>query len=381
MLISLNSEIITANIGVSPGVLVFEKMLRNGFQQKTLTITSLSDVSTVVVEKYGYIKDWINITNTTFNITSQNPYYLKIIIITPPDAATGNYTGYLLIKKIPTPAGKNTTASAIIMSIQIPITVEVIGEEIKSCFANSFSIKNSEIGRNTKLNLRLTNTGNVRLSPRMNYAIWDKEQTRILINNTLFADEILPSLEANLEVEIQTSNLSLGQYWIDITLPDCGVSKLLTFDVLEKGALSTSGRLLRIENPVWANVGQTISIKAVFENNGEQDANARFKGKIELEGSVIDLLESEELLVKQGETTYFEMFFKPKQEGRYIISGVVYYANKKTEETFSVLNVKPKQRFNWMLIIYIILILIILLLLAIIKKKKKRKFRYIYRFR
>jgi archaellum component FlaG (FlaF/FlaG flagellin family) len=380
-LVILNSAIARANIGVSPGVLVFEKMLRDGFQQRTLTITSLSNISTVVVEKYGYISEWINITNSTFNITSKNPYYLRVIIKTPSDIATGNYTGYLLIKKIPTPGETNTTASAVIMSVKIPITVEVIGEEIKSCSANSFSIINSEIGKNTKMVFYIKNTGNVRLSPRINYLIWDKEQTRIITNNTVIGDEILPSLEANLEVEVLTNNLSLGQYWIDISIPDCGISKLLTFDILEKGALSTSGRLLRIENPVWVNAGQTISIKAIFENNGQQDVNAKFKGKIELDDVIIQPLDSEELLVKQGETTSFEMFFTPKQEGRYIIRGVVYYASKKTEETFSILNVKPKQGFNWLLVIYIIIILIIILLLAIIKKKRKRKFRYVYRFR
>ncbi|MEM2121705.1 MAG: hypothetical protein QXU20_03570 [Candidatus Woesearchaeota archaeon] len=381
LLIFLNSKIISANIGVSPGVLVFEKMLRDGFQQRTLTITSLSDVSTVVVEKYGYIKDWINITNTTFNITSKNPYYLKIIVRTPSDIATGNYTGYLLVKKIPTNIGLNTTASAIIMSIQIPITVEVIGEEIKSCTATSFNIKNTEVGKNTKLSFYLRNTGNVRLSPRINYLIWDKEQTKIIANETLTAEEIYPSLEGNFEVEIKTNDLSIGQYWIDISIPECFASKLLTFDVLEKGALSASGRLLRIENPVWVSVGQTISIKAIFENNGEQDYNAKFKGKIELDDTLVEVLESEELFVRQGETTNFEMFFKPKQEGRYIIRGVVYYANKKTEETFSVLNVKPRKAFDWLIIVYALIILIIILLLAIIKKKKRKRFKYVYRFR
>src|SRR3989344_7572997 len=84
------------SIGISPGRAVFQNVLRGGYSERTITISTSSDEKLIASYRVeGDIKGWIGFdTNSTeFNISGNTPYKLKIIAQPPIDVRTGNYTG------------------------------------------------------------------------------------------------------------------------------------------------------------------------------------------------------------------------------------------------------------------------------------------------
>jgi hypothetical protein len=73
-------------------------------------------------------------------------------------------------------------------------------------------------------------------------------------------------------------------------------------------------------------------VHASFENTGEIDTMAKFKGEIYHEGNLLDILESEEMFVEVGETGKLTSYYKTLESGSYAIKGCVFYAGKETAE-------------------------------------------------
>jgi len=71
---------------------------------------------------------------------------------------------------------------------------------------------------------------------------------------------------------------------------------------------------------------------ANFENTGEIDTMAKFKGEIYHEGNLLDVLESDEMFVEAGETANLVSYYKIMEPGSYTIRGRVLYSGKETEE-------------------------------------------------
>ena len=187
----------------------------------------------------------------------------------------------------------------------------------------------------------------------------------------MYKRQILPTVQKTLVIKVPTEDLDIGQYWADISAVDCFASDTLTFDVLEPGTLRAHGVLTKIVSKVWSEVGETIPIVAFFTNIGEKDVIAQFKGKITLGDSIKEILESEKLYVPVGNNINFTMFFTPQEPGRYIASGRIFYENKRTYESSTVINVKPKPRKPINIkVIYGIMLLIILFLFYKIREER-----------
>jgi len=140
------------------------------------------------------------------------------------------------------------------------------------------------------------------------------------------------------------------------------------------------GVLLRIVSPTWVKVDDTTYIEAFFENTGEKNVDARFKGEITLNGKIVQILESESSSVDIGEQETFKFYFTPRKEGKYIVNGIVLYGGKRTFDKSTVINVE-KKGFDWKdiktILIYATLIIGIAYLAYRINKEKilKKKIR------
>jgi len=138
--------------------------------------------------------------------------------------------------------------------------------------------------------------------------------------------------------------------------------------------LKADGVLLDIVVKNSADVDETLPILALFKNTGEKGVDAQFRGKITLDDKIIQILESEKNFVPISGTSDFNFYFTPKNAGKYIVSGRVFYSNKKTFELSAIVNVISKKFSLKSLIlplIYAILILGAIFLLYKIKKESK----------
>jgi len=370
-------------VGISPGAVHFKDVLRGGYAERhvTISVDSGKEIG-LEIEPRGEIEEWLEF-NQSLVVSDDKPARLFISVSPPSDVPNGNYTGFLRVSTDAlgeVPPGH--AVAAVRADIDIAITVEITDQEIVGCFARNFRVESVERGDDIVFEASVSNEGNIRLRPTIKIDIWDQEQITLVRNVELRGEEILPTREKALEFSLPSDDFELDQYWADVEIIECYSGDTLTFDVLEPGALKANGILRKIFTVPWAEIGETIEIIVDFENVGEKDVNAKFRGKITRDGEIVRLLESEEIIAPISELTNFSFFFTPENEGKYIASGRVFYDKKRTFEGSTIFHVRPNIfTFKEILLtlVYVILIVVIGFLFYRVKKERKKYLRKIGR--
>lgn len=342
LLVYTLSFVSSVNIGVSPASVRFEDVMREGYAERYITISADSESSVRVdFESWGDVAEWIDLPNETIYVSKGNPKQIKISISPPSDIPNGNYTGFVKVM-----TGSNSevledhAVGKIQSSLDLAIFVSVTDIEFVDCEVSDIEISSAEEGDPVILSMDVLNKGNVRLRPNVLADIWDQDQNDVLKSESFFGDSLLPTIENEFEFEISSKDLDLGQYWSEISLAECDFEKLLTFDILEEGAMKSNGVLLNIRSQSDAKKGNPVLFEPNFKNIGEKRVSAQFKGQVLYNGKVVELVESEKLNVEVDTVEGLDFYFTPEKSGKYVVLGRVYYDNKKTFESTTTLNVE-----------------------------------------
>jgi hypothetical protein len=333
------------SVGVSPGIMEFKDLLRGGYsEQEILVSTSGAEELSVSVSARGDIKEWLSFDPPSFDLEPKSRFSLKAIVQPPEDVANGVYEGVISVVARPDVdvEGTGVTVGA---AAAIRTTIEVTDRETKEFEVMKIMTKDIEEGHPLEIHVVVRNTGNVRVTPRIHVDILDQMKQGV-IKSTDYADtELLPTVEGTIIIMIPTDDLKIGQYWARVTVYlDNSLMKeeLLTFDLLERGALRIKGALNYVRAGAWAEVGDLVEIDANFVNVGELITLAKARFEIFLNDTLREELFSEELQVGVGETLNLSTTYRPTEPGRYEIKGVVFYSKKLTEEKTTILNVEPR---------------------------------------
>jgi hypothetical protein len=388
MLLTAVILILSANDSAAVGLSVtkasmnFDGVLKGGYAEDIVYVGTDSDFDIPLsYETIGDVGPWIqfdpdlNSSNITVFINKDSVQALKIIIQPPEDTATGNYTGGVRIITGTINRPEGPYGSQLQAAFLIRIRVEVTGEERLSCNIGGVNIRDTEIGAPLEFSMTVANNGNVRIRPSASIDFWNQDQTRIVSTKTSNFNnlEVLPTTSRVMS-SVFENTLRIGQYWAYITVQPCDRSQLVSFSVVEKGAIIDSGDLIRIENKPWASIGEIVPITAFFRNTGPRIVSAKFKGVILRDNSLVENIDSDFYDVQPGEIINITEYFTPKKLGQYYISGRILYNNKLTFEKSSILNVNEgveSQGFNLTYALIIIIVAIVILLLLIIRKKKR----------
>ncbi len=385
ILFNMISLVSAAAIGVNKGEMNFLNVLRGGYAEDSVIIsTDVTHNMTVDYRITGDIEGWVRFEPEELIMKNGNHAELTVIIEPPVDTSNGVYEGTIELLTSPlTNFGTAQMGSSILTAFSIKVSSEVTGRQVSSCRAAGFDIKDAEISYPLEFYSTIVNTGNVRISPDYVITIWDQEQKEVLFEYEFRTEEeLLPTTTKTLYEQIDV-DLDIGQYWAEVSSPDCGDVQLLTFNVVERGEIADKGELIRIEHPSWVKTGDIVPITASFRNMGTRYVATKLKGLITLEDNIIKIIDTDLLDVAPGQTVQLETFFSPKVPGKYEISLRALYNNKLTFEKQSLLNVNPSDEFseelkklqwkNTKSILLIIIVIIILLFLILIKKKKSRR--------
>lgn len=366
-------------IGVSPGDVRFTDVLRGGYAQRPILISlDTEEKIDMQVEAWGDIKDWFNFSEKEYPVSRSTSWRLMLSVNPPRDVPNGNYTGFVRVKSDPLGRGGSSgnAVGAVQAVIDVVVYVEVSDKEIRSCRASNFRVNSVEKGDDLVFTVDILNQGNIRLRPELSTKIWDSEQVNIVKTAGFVSGEILPTTTKEVSFRVGTNDLDVNQYWVDFLAEDCLDSELLTFDVLEEGALRADGVITGIISKTWANVGETVPIEVSFKNIGQKEVDAQFRGKIMLGDKVVNVLDSEVESVLMADSTNFTFFYTPTEVGKYVVSGRVFYDKKRTFESGTIINVRPKSFTLNTLLIYLLYIVIFIALMFFFYKIRSERIRY-----
>jgi hypothetical protein len=367
-------------IGVNRAGLEFTDILRGGYAEETIMVTT--DSETMVsgeVMVQGEAGEWLNYTKE-FNFSASQPYALVVNVQPPMDTQLQNYAVNLSVitgEIARSEGGRMGTSTR--ASFRIPILIKMTGTERLACTAGGLDISDTEIGQESQMRLSILNRGNVRINPEITWEIYDQSRSKLVAQKTIdFGDRILPTVTSK-ATRTTVFDLPVGQYWAAIKIPMCEFTNLVTFDVLEPGAIKDDGEFLRIDAPSWSNTGDIIPINAVFRNRGARGVRASFRGTItsvETE-EVVKVIKTDEYLVEPGQTAELQTFFNPTIAGKYAVSGKVYYNSKLTVGRSTLMNVNGATgktvSTSRAIVILIVLAIIVLTLLILIKRRREQQ--------
>ena len=371
------------SIGISPGRVKFDSVLKDGYAERTVTISTGSDEDLLATIKPDpRVAEWVKFepNETSFVVSKAKPYLLKIIVEPPEDLPTGNYSGAIevITEGIVGPSGR--AGASIKTAVSLTLNLEVSGTQIVKCRSGGFSFNDAEVGFPFEMGATVINDGNVRLTPTIKINVWDQSQEKLIFTRDLAGDTVLPTTQRR-TLRAIANNLAEGQYWVDIKIPECDAGFFNTFSVVEKGAIVDKGELADLINlNPKSFTNDTVQVIAKFQNLGPRSVNAFFKGTIRLDDKIVRIITTDEILVPAGEFGDFDIFFTPEVAGRYVLSGRVVYNKKLTFEKGTIINVSQteedaiKKKSGWLpLLIYIIIIVTLIFLIKKIREGKKKR--------
>lgn len=373
-----------ALLGVNRVTMTYNNVLRGGYAQEGLTVSSGTERNvSVYYEARGEIADWISFSpaDQPKIVNSNSPGNIAIIVQPPSDARVDEYEAIVVISTGPLGEITGNIGANVEVAFEVRIKVIVTDTQILACSTGGAEILDAEIGRDLPFIISVRNHGNVRIDPEFKLEIYDQEIENLLsVISYKPEDEIFPTVSERIEAQLE-NDLEEGQYWVYVTTPLCGTNRqLLTFSILEKGGISDIGEFIRIEAEPWALTGETVPINVFFRNRGERFVSAQFKGVVSKDGRIMEVLTSEVRDVAPDELAVFELFYTASEFGQYKINGRVHYNNKITYERGSIINVNPSgqapERDNSFLSTILLIVLIVIGILIFLIMRKKKKFRY-----
>ncbi len=362
------------SIGISPAEIHFDNVLRGGYAEDTVAVSTSSETPiTFVISASGPVKDWMEFDpseNLTFSRSEMKR--VRVMVKPPGNVANGVYAGNIIVSTVSTQTVEEGMGVGVTAGTTSDISVTITGDEIKKAKVESISVKDTEEGSPVEFSVSILNEGNVIINPLIEIEITRKGESEVLKSVEHSETEILPTKMRIIRINVDTEGLEIGEYQaiVKVSLDGEELSgKTLGFNIFERGTLSKIGVLQKIWNEPWASAGEVVKIDAYFQNAGELLVTGKFKGEISTGGRLVEVSESEELEVPVGKVVVMSSYFRPELPGQYVVKGYVIYGGKTTETKESFINVNPAgvavpQEPDYTLVgVAIIAILIIIILL------------------
>jgi hypothetical protein len=329
-------------LGVAPASITITDALKGGTYERTITVFNTGDeTGRFGLNAEGECADWISFYNETnpdiliTEITIPGKDKAKVLVTfeIPEDIANADYTSTIYAQSTPKEEEAQGAAAMAVIRIPSEVLIQVTGTQILKGTVKSITTVDTEIEYPLKLKVEFQNEGNVIAKPEIVVGIMKEGK----LVDSFVHDEtgIKPAQEGTITVLWNTTGRDTGDYVANVTVSldeELLSTKDLPFKVLPFGTLTRKGVLqsLSIEGEPFVN--RFIKVHASFDNTGEIDTMAKFKGEIYHEGNLLDVLESDEMFVEVGETRKLTSYYKTLEAGSYAIKGRVFYAGKETEE-------------------------------------------------
>jgi hypothetical protein len=324
-----------SGIAVGPSRIDIEDAMRGARYDSQVSIFNGGDQTTdyrVTVE--GEAAAWVSLAYqgealTTITVSPATREFFDVTVAVPEDTANGNYSARITVTSITTASG---AGQAVSLAAYADINLAVSGTQNISGKVNGITVKDQETGFPVLFQVYFENTGNVAVSPGIDVIIdWEGKPVDSF---NYSGTEMGPSQKDFIDVEWDTTGQTPGDYGAKVNVSLDGqqiYTQDLNFKILALGSMTRSGELRDITVEGTLQAGKLAKINGVFANTGDADVLAKLTGEIYLEGSLLQVLEGDEVMVDRGIQATVSAYFTPAQEGKYTIKGQVDFGGKKTD--------------------------------------------------
>jgi len=329
-------------IAVTPSHLEISDALRGGEYERNITIYNPdNELTDYTLTASGGAGEWISFykqedaVSLVNRVTIPGNENVRILVklTIPQDAANGEHKATIFVASVPTEEASGGSGQVVSLAAPVAVTIFVTGSQILSGVVDSINIDDVEVKYPLRIKVQFHNTGNVVATPLIAVKIANQDGTTI--NNFTSSEfNIKPERRETIPLEWDTTGEQPGDYIADVSvvLGDAIIKQeQLNFAILPTGTLTRSGSLTELIFEGEPGLGVLTMIQATFVNTGQIDTKAKLVGEVFYNGTLVDTLQSEELLVAVGNMEFLEAYFKPDQPGEYRIKGYVIYEGKKTE--------------------------------------------------
>lgn len=332
-------------LGLSPASITISDAFKGGSYERTITVFNTGDeTGNFGLTAEGECAGWISFYKedapdtpiTEIMIPANGKVKVIVKFDIPKDIANADYTSTIYAQSIPMGGITEGMGAQAVIRIPSDVLIRVTGTQILKGTVKSITTTNTEIDFPLKIKVEFQNEGNVVAKPRIAVNI-TKAGGGELVDSFVYVHEtgIKPDKTDTITVKWNTTGREVGDYVANVAVSlgeELLSAKDLPFKVLPFGTLTRRGVLqsLTIEGEPLVNI--VIKPVANFENTGEIDTMAKFKGEIYHEGNLLDVMESDEMFVEVGETTKLTDYYKITEAGSYAIKGRVFYSGKETAE-------------------------------------------------
>ena len=373
-------------LGISPASITISDAFKGGTYERSITIFNTGDEpGNFILTAEGECSGWIfyydeDEPETLINeITIAGKDKTKILVKfdIPEDIANGDYTSTIYAQSIPDEDEVQGAVAHTVIRIPSEVLIQVTGTQILKGIVKDITMMDTEIGNPLKRKGEFQNEGNVIAKPKIAVSITkDGELVDSIVHDKT---GIKPDTTDTITVLRNTTGMGTGDYIanIDVSLADDVLaSKTLPFKILPFGTLTRRGALhsLSIEGEPRINV--MIKLCANFENTGEIDTMAKFKGEVYYEDNFIDVLESDEMFIETGEIGKLTSYYKIMSPGNYAVKGHVIYAGKETQVkdvSFDVSGLHPEEKKETAGFGFLISIFSVITVFFLVTKKRRRE--------
>lgn len=340
---TISFPVVATGIAVTPGYLEIIDALRGGEFERNITIYNPDpEITSYTLSASGNAGEWISfykqdapvlpVNRVTILGNSNVRMLVKFAI--PQDAANGEHKATIFVASVPVEEASGGSGQVVSLAVPVAVTIFVTGNQILSGVVDGISADDVEVKYPLRIKVQFHNTGNVVATPLISVKI--ATQDGATINNFTSSEfNIKPQKHETILLEWDTTGKDPGDYiaHVSVALGDAVIKQeQLNFAILPTGTLTRSGSLTELIFEGEPDLGVLTMIQATFVNTGKIDTKAKFIGDVYHNGTLVDTLQSEELLVAVGNMELLKSYFKPDQPGEYRIKGYVIYEGKKTEE-------------------------------------------------
>jgi hypothetical protein len=326
--------------GVSPSNIEISNAFKGKTYESVIGIfNSGSSSSNFVLNVSGDGSDWIsfykenkpNESVKNITISGNKNARLTVKFSIPQETPNGNYSPTIYVSMMPQDSTTEGSSSSISIQIPVETLITVTGEQSLSGVVNSITTSNTEIDRPLRIKVEFQNTGNVIATPTIKATI---VKDNLTIDNVVYSEKSFPVNSKDVAVvDWNTTGQALGDYTVNVKVflgNDMISEKYLNFKILEKGSLTIQGTIKSVVAPQQVTIGELAKIEVEFMNTGKIDLNTKITGEVfNNNNEFVSVINSDDVLVTAGKTETLTLYFRPTENGKYLIKGNVVYEGEK----------------------------------------------------